>query len=204
MLCCHPWHYPALAWGRPFTTCFGMFKGPHDACTCFSMVLLGPKSTETSFTVFCYKCCVVVKDEFRLMNLKVLVKPSRGDRLYPCCDHTRNSSIWLFSAQNQRDTLNHKNKTSGMCNVLLQLNNQIQKCALCTSSLSRVRLFVTPWTGAHQVPLSIGFSRQEFWSGLPCPSPGDVPNPGVKPGSPALQADSLPSKLQFKNSKGLE
>ena len=48
--------------------------------------------------------------------------------------------------------------------------------------------------GAHQAPLSIGFSRQEYWSGLPCPSPGDLPNPGMEPGSLALQADSLPSK----------
>ena len=53
------------------------------------------------------------------------------------------------------------------------------------------RLFVTPWTVAHQAPLSIGFSRQEYWSGFPFPSPGDLPNPGIEPMSPALQADSL-------------
>ena len=51
-------------------------------------------------------------------------------------------------------------------------------------------LTVTPWTAAHQAPLSMGFSRQEFWSGLPFPSPGDLPDPGIKPMSPALQADS--------------
>ena len=50
----------------------------------------------------------------------------------------------------------------------------------------------TPWTGAHQAPLSIRFSRQEYWSGLPFPSPGDLPDPGIKPRTPALQADSLP------------
>jgi len=61
-------------------------------------------------------------------------------------------------------------------------------------SLSRVRLFAAPWTVAHQAPLSMGFSRQEYWSGLPFPSPGDLPNPGIKPGSLALQADVLPSK----------
>ena len=49
---------------------------------------------------------------------------------------------------------------------------------------------MTPWTVAHQVPLFMGFSRQEYWSGLPFPSPGDLPDPGVEPGSPALQADS--------------
>ena len=47
----------------------------------------------------------------------------------------------------------------------------------------------TPWTVACQAPLSMGFSRQEHWSGLPFPSPGDLPNPGIEPGSPALQAD---------------
>ena len=51
-----------------------------------------------------------------------------------------------------------------------------------------------PWTAACQAPLSIGFSRQEYWSGLPFPSPGDLPNPGIKARSPALQADSLRSE----------
>ena len=60
--------------------------------------------------------------------------------------------------------------------------------------LSRVWLFATPWTVACQAPLSMGFSRQEYWSRLPSPSPGDLPDPGVKPGSLALQADSLLSK----------
>ena len=53
---------------------------------------------------------------------------------------------------------------------------------------------VTPWTIARQAPLSMEFSRQEYWSGLPFPAPGDLPDPGVKPRSPALQADSLPSE----------
>ena len=52
----------------------------------------------------------------------------------------------------------------------------------------------TPWTVAHQAPLATGFSRQEHWSESPCPSPGDLPDPGVKPGSPALQVDALPSE----------
>ena len=60
--------------------------------------------------------------------------------------------------------------------------------------LSCVRLFATPWTVAYQVPLSMGFSRQECWSGLPFPSPGDLPDPGIEPGSPALQADALLSE----------
>ena len=61
-------------------------------------------------------------------------------------------------------------------------------------SLSSVWLFATPWTVTHQAPPSVGFSRQEYWSGLPFPSPGDLPNPGIKPGSPALQVDTLPSE----------
>ena len=61
-------------------------------------------------------------------------------------------------------------------------------------SLSHVRVFATPWIVAYQAPLSTGFSRQENWSGLPFPSPGDLPNPGIEPGSPALQTDALPSE----------
>ena len=66
-------------------------------------------------------------------------------------------------------------------------------------SLSRVRLFAAPWIVAYQAPPSMGFSRQEYWSGVPFPSPGDLPNPGIEPGSPALQADALPSKPPGKN-----
>ena len=61
-------------------------------------------------------------------------------------------------------------------------------------SLSRVRLFVTPWTVAHQAPPSMEFSRQEYWNGLPFPAPGDLPDPGIEPGCPALRADTLPSE----------
>ena len=61
-------------------------------------------------------------------------------------------------------------------------------------SLSRVQLFATPWTVARQAPLSMGFSRQEYWSRLSFPSPGDLPYPGIEPGCPALQADALSSE----------
>ena len=57
-------------------------------------------------------------------------------------------------------------------------------------SVSRVQLFAAPWTVAHQAPPSMEFSRQEYWSGLPLPSPGDLPDPGIEPGSPAMQADA--------------
>ena len=71
----------------------------------------------------------------------------------------------------------------------------IQLAVLCGQMPSCVQFFVTPWTVACQAPLSMGFSRQEYWSGLPCLPPGDLPNPGIKPESlmsPALQVDSLP------------
>ena len=66
---------------------------------------------------------------------------------------------------------------------------------MCAQPFSCVRLFATPWTVAHQTPLSMGFSRQEYWNGLPFPSPGVHSNPGIKPVfpvTPALQADSIP------------
>ena len=53
---------------------------------------------------------------------------------------------------------------------------------------------MTPWTVVHQAPLSMGFSRQKYWSGLPFPSPGDLPDLGIEPGSPALEADALTSE----------
>ena len=65
----------------------------------------------------------------------------------------------------------------------------VRVCVL--SRFSRVQLFVILWTIAHQVPLAMEFSRQEYWSGLPCPPSGDLPNSGMEPVSPALQAGSL-------------
>ena len=65
---------------------------------------------------------------------------------------------------------------------------------VCVQSLSHVRFFATLWTVAHQAPLFMGFSRQEYWSGLPFPSPGDLPSTGVQPGPPALQTDTLLSE----------
>ena len=60
--------------------------------------------------------------------------------------------------------------------------------------LCYILLFAIPWTVACQAPLSMGFSRQEYWSGLPCPPPGDLLNPGIEPRSPTLQTGSLPSE----------
>ena len=68
----------------------------------------------------------------------------------------------------------------------------MKRCKI--ASLSHVRLFATPWTVACQAPPSMESSRQGYWSGLPFPSPGDVPDPEIEAGSPALQVDSLPSE----------
>ena len=81
------------------------------------------------------------------------------------------------------------------CHILLQCMKVKVK------SLSPVQLLATSWTEAHQAPPSMGFSRQEYWSGVPFPSPGDLPDPGIEPRSPAFQADALtsepPGKPQF-------
>ena len=83
----------------------------------------------------------------------------------------------------------------GTTNCILSpcLFNLYAEC-VCVKLLSHVRLFVTPWTDAHQVPPSMGFSKQEYWSGLPFPSPGDLPDPGINLRSPTLRAESLPSE----------
>ena len=73
--------------------------------------------------------------------------------------------------------------------------------AIKVKSLSCVRLFATPRTAAYQAPPSMGFSRQKYWSGLPFPSPGDLPDPGNKPWSPTFQADALTSEPPGKPKK---
>src|SRR5574339_618164 len=89
--------------------------------------------------------------------------------------------------------------SSGTCSLLLLrdiIHSHSLKCVRNNSVclISRVGLFATSWTVAHQAPLSMGFSRQEYWSGLPFPSLGDLPDPGIEPRSPALQVDALPSE----------
>ena len=82
----------------------------------------------------------------------------------------------------------------GVAKKLDLTTNQQQLRSLCIcmlSHLSHVQVFVPLWTAALQAPLSMGFSRQEYWSVLPCHPPGDLTDPGIKPGSPAFQGDSL-------------
>ena len=80
-----------------------------------------------------------------------------------------------------------------------QSHHRVDKCyypkvKVKVKSLSRVRLFATPWTVAYQASPSMGFSRQEYWSGLPFPFPGDLPDPEIEPGSSALEAGTLTSE----------
>ena len=108
--------------------------------------------------------------------------------------------------------LSHSNLVSVLkhCGVVLPVSGTLINVSYSTHSfvsatlltlsevkwLSHVQLFVTPWTVAYQAPPSMGFSRQEYWNELSFPSPGDLPDPGIKAGSPALQADSSPTELQ--------
>ena len=98
-----------------------------------------------------------------------------------------------FIVKKYRSRKVNKNKyTLGWINCLKEKNH-------VKVLLSHVWLFTRPWTVAHQTPLSVKFFRQEYWSGLPFPSPGDLPDPGIEPGSPTLLVDSLPFEpsIQF-------
>ena len=82
----------------------------------------------------------------------------------------------------------------GASHTFSYLNLNIILWVCVWKSFSHVQLFATPWTVARQAPLSIEFSRPEYWSGLPFSSPGDLPNPGIEPRSPTFQPNSLPSQ----------
>ena len=84
-----------------------------------------------------------------------------------------------------------KTKPVTDCRQILFDSTYMRYLLLLPSHFSRVRLCATPWTAAYQASLSMGFSRQEYWGGLPCPSPRDLPDLGIESRFPALQADSL-------------
>ena len=89
-----------------------------------------------------------------------------------------------------------RNKKTELCGPRKKNTHGVELCEIGTcmhavlSGFRRVQLFTTPWTVAHQALLSMGFSRQEYWSGLPFPPPGDLPDPGIEPGFLTLQEDS--------------
>ena len=98
---------------------------------------------------------------------------------------------------NHREACKEVNKILNCQSKILLLKLMLISIDLLVSvSLLVVSDSLTLWTAAYRVPLSMRFSRQGYWSGLPFPSPGDLPNPGIKPRSPALQADPLPTELQ--------
>ena len=97
-------------------------------------------------------------------------------------------SLKLINAKGVRITA--VNRVKGRDHFL----NREQLKVVKVKPLSHVRLFSTLWTVAYQAPPSMGSSRQEYWSGLPFPPPGDLPNPGIKPESPTFQADALTSE----------
>ena len=113
---------------------------------------------------------------------------------YPAVDVTGDrSKVRCCKEQYCIGTWNVRSMNQGKLEVVKQEMARVNVDILGISELkmdwkwlSRVQLFVTPWTVAYQPPPSMGFSRQEYWSGLPFPSPGDLPDPGIEPGSPAL------------------
>ena len=128
------------------------------------------------------------------------------DHLTKCNNHP-----WFLESQQTRHRKEHvqsakdikkKKKTNkSNKNKVIPPNVKRLNVKVKVKSLSRVQLFATPWTATHQAPPSMGFSRQECWNGLPFPSPGDLPNPGMEPGPPILQADALLSKPPGKPQK---
>ena len=105
-----------------------------------------------------------------------------------------NSKRWCCESTALNMSTNMENSTVATGLEKVSFHSNPKEGEVKEKMLSRVRLFATPWTVAYQAPPSMGFSRQECWSGLPFPSPGDLPDPGIKPGSPVLQADALPSE----------
>ena len=113
-------------------------------------------------------------------------------------------SQWFHKPFPQSTTLTHHTNDTLTRRGEFKMDNTLKGLVRhayyrCVCVLSRIRLFATVWTVVHQVPLSMEFSRQRYWSGLPFPTPGDLPNPGIKPVSPVapvLQADSLPLSHQ--------
>ena len=155
----------------------------------------------------------------RYIQLILLIKPESmicGIDLYFlnllwCFDHTdfhRLSSLFfviacLLKISSQKYDLSLQNQVSASMTTMNVLPPEIPYfilyllspyCQVKVKLLSHVQLFATPWTVAYQAPPSRGFSRQEYWSGLPFPSPEDLPDPGIEPRSPALEADALTSE----------
>ena len=140
--------------------------------------------TENSFNIF----ATFPNDRCSIFQLPVLcftafVLTSTVSHTLHCdCNMNHIFSFFSLPTPQQAQTIFAENKHFSICVVSTWV----------LSLFSHVWLFETPWTVARQAPLSMGLSRQPYWSGLPCPPPGDLLYSGIKPRSPALQADSLP------------
>ena len=143
------------------------------------------------------KCRLLWRDSFWNQCLKFVL--TWGGLLlavsFPCLESSLDEAENTGRAALSGDTEKQYDWNFQQCFMCL-LSSEFAHVKVKVKSLSRVRLFATPWTLAYQAPPSMGFSRQEYWSGLPFPSPGDLPNPGIKPRSLTLQADALPSEPQ--------
>ena len=128
---------------------------------------------------------------FFLFSIREVVAHNWND----CCK-SGHGSLWAIENSNRIRKYRHLN-TFLKENIHLWLDARpLMTVQQKVKLLSCVRLFATAWTVAHQAPPSLDLSRQEYWSRLPLPSPGDLPSPGIEPRSPALQADTLLSKPQ--------
>ena len=116
---------------------------------------------------------------------------------YSCLENPmteETGGLWFIRLQRVGHDWRDLAHTTSMLNIIYWIPTNCQAFGGGLVAKSCPTL-ATPWTVACQAPPSIGFSRQEYWSGLPFPSPGDLPNPGIEPRSPALQADSLLTEL---------
>ena len=110
------------------------------------------------------------------------------------CTHTHTHThkevqIQIHKTSKEMEIKTEEGFNWSFINLIVKSKRKVKMKSLCC-----VRLFATPWNVAHQASQPMGFSSQEYWSGLPFPSPGDPPHPGIKPRSPALQVDALPSE----------
>ena len=126
---------------------------------------------------------------------------------YSCLENPMDERAWCKLLPMGLQRVGHDWVTSFSLKLVRLTRGQVSIALHCPEDFSsvqllrRVQFFVATWTVAHEAPPSMEFSRQEYWSGLPCPSPGDLPGPGIEPGSPTLWADTLPSEPPGKSRK---
>ena len=166
-------------------------------------VLFGGKdryhiNVQTSLSAYCIPDTRINIRVTALMNLiRVTALMNLGNRCNLARKNTSSPSYLRFKVE----LIACKQRWLSSADCLLRsADSFLDTVCLCAQSLSCARLFATPWTVDRQAPLSVGFSRQEYWSGLPFPSTGDLPNAGIKPASPTLTDGFFTSDLPEKPS----